>query len=274
MNPSIPRVSVNLIAKNEEALIADCLASVQWADEIIVCDDGSTDRTVEICHQFPKVQVHLHPLAGEGPKRNFVLSQSTGEWILVIDADERIPPELRDEILARLGNEPANGYFVRMRYPAFGRWIVDSRPMNPRLFRREAGRFPGRLVHTHATVTGPMGVMTHPFVHLSATYTTIRGYLEKQNIYSTHAATDLYLAGRRISPLNLPWHMLVKPLLAAIRKYSLWGIRFGTPGFLLSALTGFDYFAIYAKLWELQRSRQSISAEQPSTVRHPEQREL
>jgi glycosyltransferase involved in cell wall biosynthesis len=63
----MPRVSVNIIAKNEEALIADCLASVQWADEIIICDDGSTDRTVEICRRFPRVQVHIHPLAGEGP---------------------------------------------------------------------------------------------------------------------------------------------------------------------------------------------------------------
>jgi hypothetical protein len=197
------------------------------------------------------------------------LSQSTGEWILVIDADERIPPGLRSEIQARLGNEPVNGYYVRMRYPAFGRWIVDSKPMNPRLFRRKAGRFPDRLVHTHAIVTGPMSVLAHPFEHLSTTYTTLRGYLEKQNIYSAHDASDLYQAGRRISPLNLPWHMIVKPLLAAARKYLLWGIRFGVPGFLLSALTGFDYFVIYAKLWELQRRGPRASADAVADPAHP-----
>lgn len=252
MKPSIPRVSVNLIVKNEEALIAGCLASVQWADEIIVCDDGSTDRTVEICRQFPKVQVHNHPLAGEGPKRSFVLSQSTGEWILVIDADERIPAELRDEIRARLGKEPVNGYFVRMRYPAFGRWIVDSKPMNPRLFRREAGRFPDRLVHTAAMVSGVMGILTHPFTHLSTTYATLQGYLAKQNIYTSHTAADLFAMGRRIRLSRVPWLFILKPLAVFLRKYCLWGYRYGFAGFLLSALTGCDYFLSYAKLWEIQ----------------------
>jgi glycosyltransferase involved in cell wall biosynthesis len=255
-------VSVNIIARNEEASIGPCLESVQWADEIIVCDDESVDHTVDICRRYPKVQVFVHPLMGEGPKRNFALSKATCEWILVVDADERISPELRDEILQRIGKDPVTGYYVRMRYFAFGRWIEDYMAMNPRLFQRKAGRFPEELVHTAALINGPMAQLEHPFIHVSRTYATLGGYLARQNIYTSHTAMDLYGLGRRMALSTLPWHLVLKPLAIALRKYLLWGFRFGMSGLLLSALSGYDYFLSYAKLWELQMDRRKDGGDQ------------
>ena len=251
----MPTISVVMIVKNEESAIEACLRSVDWADEIIVADDRSTDRTVELCRRFPRVQVFSHDRVGEGPKRNFALTKATGEWILTLDADERISPEFKQEFLRRVGHEPVNGYRVRMTYLAFGRWVTDYKAQNTRIFKRTHGSYLNVHVHAYGVIEGPVGELQVPVVHCSTTYASLEGDLAKQNTYTTHAARDLYEKGRRLSAGNMVSYLLLRPLYLMVRKYVLWGYRYGCSGLLLAVLTGYDYFLSYAKLWEYQRAR-------------------
>jgi len=214
----------------------------------------STDRTVEICRRFPQARVYPHQLVGEGSKRIFALSQATSDWIVTLDADECVSAELKAELLRRLGHEPVNGYRVRMTYPAFGRWVIDYRAQNPRIFKRTYGSYLNVKVHARGVIEGPVGEILAPVIHCSTMYNSLDGYLAKQNTYTSHAAQDLYEKGRRVTPFNMASYFVLRPVYLMLRKYILWGRRYGFPGFLLSVLSGCDYFLGYAKLWERQRT--------------------
>jgi len=240
------KLSVIIIAKNEEANIERCLRSVSWADEIILVDSGSTDRTVGIASGMG-ARIFNPEWKGFGPAKQFALDQATGDWVLSIDADEEVSFTLKGEIRQLLESEPpCAGYCVPRKTQFLGKWILHSGWYPDyvlRLFRRSAGRFTSALVHEEVEVTGMTGRLHNPLMHYS--YPTLENYLHKMDQYSTLGAEDLYRAGKEFSPYCL----MVKPLVSFLRKLVLQrGWRDGWEGFLIACLTSTGTLLKYAKL--------------------------
>jgi glycosyltransferase involved in cell wall biosynthesis len=249
----MPSISVTIITKNEEENIEACLESVKWADEAIVVDDMSQDHTPQICQRYANVKIYQRKMEnGYGPQKNYALDNVKGEWVLSIDADERVTPELGEEILKRVGKENFNGYYFKMKYLAFGKWILDHPARNLRLFKMNTGKFTNKMVHEKVVIKGEIGVMKNPILHFSRSYMSIEGYLSNQNRYTSYTANDLYNMGRRITFKTIFLYFVIKPIFVFFRKFILWGYKYGFRGFLLSALGAYDYFLSYAKLWEKQ----------------------
>ena len=164
----MPRLSVIIIALNQEANIGDCLASVSFADDIVVVDTGSTDRTVELARAYTD-RVLSAPWQGFGRTKNYALDQARGEWVFSLDTDERVPPALQEEILAVVASDgPLDGYRVARKNYFCGRWIrhLGWYPdYTLRLFRRGRGRFRDREVHEEVVVDGPVGTLKTPLEH-------------------------------------------------------------------------------------------------------------
>ncbi len=243
------RLSVVIITKNEEEDIGSCLESVKWADEIIVVDSSSDDGTVEICRRYGS-KVFETKYEGYAKKKNFAIEEATGEWVLSLDADERISPELAEEIKEVLrGNGKDDGYLIPMKFYFFGHWMRYG-GLYPkhhlRLFKKEKGRFEERAVHEGVKVKGRVGYLRNPMFHYS--YKNLDDYLQKFDRYSTLDALDKagkQRHGRWYPFLRLPGEFI---LTYFIRQ----GFRDGFPGLLYSVLNAFYVFVKYVKLWERQ----------------------
>jgi len=153
----VSRLSVTVIAWNEEERLRACLESVAWADEIVVVDAESADKTVQIAHEFTQ-KVSVRPWPGFAAQKNHAIDQATGDWILSLDADERVTPELRERIGVILKEDgSADGYSIPRRNIFWGAWVRHG-GLYPdyqlRLFRRSAGRFVENAVHESVTVSG------------------------------------------------------------------------------------------------------------------------
>ena len=247
-------LSVITVTLNEERNIAACLASVRWANELIVVDSGSTDRTIEIAKQYASSVLTVE-WQGYGATKNYALDQASGEWVLWLDADERVTPELAEEIksvIARQDDRKA-GYTVARRAYFLGRWIkhcgwYPSRVT--RLFRRTQGRFSESKVHERLIVQGTVGELRNDMLHY--TDPDLGHYFEKFNRYTSLAADDMLMAGRRFSLLDL----LVRPSFLFVKMYFLrLGLLDGLHGFILCVVSSAYVFVKYAKLWELQRKQ-------------------
>lgn len=248
------KLSVTIITLNEETEIGPCLESVAWADEIVVVDSGSADRTVEIAKKFTE-QVFHHPWEGYAGQKNWAVAQASHEWILSIDADERVPPALRTEIEAVLGTaSPAAGYFIPRKNFFLGRWIRHG-GWHPdyvlRLFQRKRGRFIERRVHEAVSVEGPAGRLETPLEHY--TYRSMKAYFERMDRYSTLAAEELFERGRRANVFDLalrPWTTFLKMYFLRL------GFLDGRDGFLLARLYSLYTFSKYAKLAKMRDGKQ------------------
>jgi glycosyltransferase involved in cell wall biosynthesis len=232
----MPRLSVIVVAKNEERALPDCLASVKFADETIVIDAESADRTREIA-QGAGAKVVVRPWPGHAAQKQFALSQATGDWVLSLDADERCSDELKAALPAAMARDDVDGYLVRFRTWALGRRVRFGGRFferHVRLFRRAKASFPPRAIHESATVEGRIARLEAPIVHCS--HESLDALLEKANRYSTLAAKERYACGRRVSPLaglRPPWGFF--------KRYLLWlGILDGWDG-LTFALVGALY---------------------------------
>ena len=212
----MPRLSVFVIALNQEANIGDCLASVSFADEIVVVDTGSTDRTVELAGAYTD-RVLSAPWEGFGRTKNYALDQTRGDWVFSLDTDERVPPALREEILAVVrADGPGDGYRVARKNYFCGRWIrrLGWYPdYTLRLFRRGQGRFRDREVHEEVVVAGSVGTLKTPLTHYS--YRSVSEYVARMDRYARLAAQELAKAGRRPVPgrVILPALFLLSPSL-------------------------------------------------------------
>jgi glycosyltransferase involved in cell wall biosynthesis len=244
-------LSVTIITLNEEQNIRACLESVRWADEIVVCDSGSQDKTLEICREFTD-QIYVDEWRGFGAHKNLCLDRTSHPWILSLDADERVTAGLRRAIEGILaGSEAADGYWFPRQNYFLGRWMRSSGwyPDHVlRLFRRAKGRFKERAVHESVVVDGRVEYLQEPLEH--HTYRTISDYLKRMDRYSGLAAEELNRAGRRAGPADL----LLRPPLTFLRMYLLrGGIREGGHGLVLAGLYACYTFAKYAMLWEMRR---------------------
>lgn len=245
------KLTVTVITRNEASNIAGALESVSWADEIIVVDSHSTDDTAAIARQYA-TRVEVHDWTGYSDQKNYAAELARNDWILSIDADERVTRELGAEISAVLERGPkASGYRIPRVSWYLGRWIrtTDWYPdYQLRLYDRRAGRWNGRRVHESVDLRGMVGRMHQELQHYP--YRDISHHLATIDRYTTLAAEEWHAAGRRAGALQLFFH----PHFAFLRNYVLrGGFRDGTAGLTISILNSYYVFLKYAKLRELQR---------------------
>ena len=243
-------VSVTVITRNEAADIGDALRSVSWADEIVVVDSESTDDTVAIAKQCTD-RVVVRPWPGYIDQKNYAASIAKHDWVLSLDADERVTPALADEIRALMADAPRKAAFRIPRVTwHLGRWIrtTDWYPdYQTRLYDRRAARWTGRYVHEAVSVDGAIGALHGELQHYA--YRDIADHLETIDRYTTWAARQMYEDGRRAGVLQLLGH----PPLAFLRNYVAHrGVLDGAPGLIISALNSYYVFLKFAKLRELQ----------------------
>ena len=224
-----------------------------WADEIVVVDSESTDKTVQIAREFSELVV-VRPWPGFAAQKNFALEQASGDWLLSLDADEEVSPELRDEILKVLTGGPlADGYAVPRRNVFLGQWVRHGGlfpDLQIRLFRRGLGRFVDRDVHESVQVRGAIGRLNGHLVHRS--YEGVADFFERANRYSTLAAAEQVRAGRRARAREL----VLRPLGRFLSMYIVQrGFADGRKGLLLAALYAYYVFMRTAKVWEATRGR-------------------
>lgn len=249
----MPKLSVTVITKDEAANIDDALASVAWADEIVVVDAQSADETVAIARRHTD-NVVVREWPGYVEQKNYAASVASHDWILSLDADERVTPALAEEIRALLEAEPAcAGYRIPRVTWHLGRWIrtTDWYPdYQLRLYDRRVAQFTGTYVHEAVTVSsGAVGQLRGELQHYS--YRDLSHHLETIDRYTTSAARQMYESGRRTGLVQLAAH----PPLAFLRNYvAKAGFRDGAVGLIVSAMNAYYVFMKFAKLWELQRT--------------------
>ena len=243
-----PKISVVVITLNEEDRIRECLASVAWADEIVVVDAGSEDKTVALAREYTD-HVVIRAWDGFAAQKNFGIERATGEWVLSLDADEQVEDHLRDEIRAIVSTpDAAAGYRIARRNIMWGRWIRHGQlypDWQLRLFRRGSGRFVDRAVHESVTVDGEVRRLTTPLLHRS--YRDVSDFLRRADRYSTLAADEWVRAKR-------PFHaarLVTAPLGRFLSMYVLHrGFLDGWRGFLLACLYAYYVFIRSVKIWE------------------------
>jgi glycosyltransferase involved in cell wall biosynthesis len=250
-------LSVIVITRDEEANIADCLASVAFASEIVVVDSGSADRTVELARAAGAKVITTQDWPGFGPQKNRALAQATKSWVLSIDADERVTPALREEIVAAIGDSasrfdawemPRRSSFCG-QYMSHSGWYPDR---VTRLFRRERARFSDDLVHERVVVDGPVGRLRSDLLH--STYPDLETMLVKLDRYSSASARAMHERGARTSVAGA----VLRGLWAFIRTYVLrLGFLDGRMGFVLALSIAETTYYKYLKLWLLSQPKKS-----------------
>ncbi|HPQ39065.1 MAG TPA: glycosyltransferase family 2 protein [bacterium] len=246
-------ISAVIITLNEETNIEDCLQSVDFVDEIIVIDSGSCDRTVELARKYTP-HVFSIQWTGFAAAKNFGIDRASHDWILSIDADERVSGELKDAILA-VKSLPADvsGYSIPRRTWYLNRWIRGGGwypDRNIRLFNRKNGRFDDVCVHESVNLAGPVEPLSGDILHFS--YRDISDHVNRINRYSSLSAQIWHEHGRRTHPLV----MIFRPVWECFRSYILrGGFRDGREGIILAMLHGYYVFLKYAKLRELRLHR-------------------
>ena len=244
-------ISVTVITKNEAAIIRTCLESVAWADEIIVVDSGSTDGTVEICREYTD-KVILTDWPGFGPQKNRALDMATKDWVLSLDADECVTPELREEMQAVMADPGGKAAFAMPRRSSY-----CGKPMRhsgwwpdyvTRLFRRGRARFSDDLVHERLIVDGPVGRLREPLLHEA--FSDLEEVLDTMNRYSTAGARMMRdrkeRAGLSTALLHGFWSFLSTYVLRA-------GFLDGREGLMLAISNAEGTYYKYLKLMLLEK---------------------
>jgi glycosyltransferase involved in cell wall biosynthesis len=254
----VPKLSVTVITRNEARNIGAALQSVAWAEEIVVVDAESRDETVAIARQYTdRVVVRAWP--GFVDQKNHAAALARHDWILSLDADERVTAPLADEVRALLAGAPVPAAFRVPRVTRYlGRWIrtTDWYPDRQlRLFDRRRARWTGGHVHEALAVDGAIGTLAGELQHRP--YRDIADHLETIDRYTTLAARQMHEAGRGAGL----WEILGHPPLAFLRNFLVrGGIRDGAPGLIVSALNAYYVFLKFAKLWELRNAPEAVSS--------------
>jgi len=246
---SVP-LTVVIPTLNEEGQIASALESLRWADEVIVADGGSSDRTVELARGGGAAVIEVRGKS-IGAQRNAAIAQARNEWVLALDADERVTDALREELGRVLATPAHEAYRVRCenyflgRERKRGRW---GRDWHVRLFRR-GRRFSEDRVHERLEAIPDVGDLRAPLRHVP--YRDLTHHLEKMIVYARWGAQELHARGRRATA----WDLLGRPAWRFVRDYVVYGSwRDGRFGLVTSLLTACAGFLKYAYLWELERA--------------------
>ena len=249
----MPTLSVILITRNEEANLADCLASLEGiAQQIVVVDTNSSDRTLDIAKSYGAVIAQPQDWPGFGPQKNRALDLATGEWVLSLDADERLTPALKSEIVTAIHHSAHVDCFAIPRLSWYcGRFIRHS-GWNPdyvdRLFQRGSARFSDDLVHERLLHSGQVAKLENPMLHYS--FMNYSQVLQKIDRYSTASAEQAFAKGKTSTPLKAVLH----GVWSFFRTYFLQaGFLDGPQGFTLAMSNAQGTYYRYIKLWHLIR---------------------
>ena len=241
-------ISVVVITKNEEGRIKDCLESVKWAEEIVVLDDDSTDKTREIASQYTD-KIYQKEMTNEGAHRNYAYSLASNEWVLSLDADERATPELEKEIQDVLrGGTECNGFTIPRKNYIGDYWIRHGGwyPSGQlKLFRRDEFKYEEVNVHPRAFMEYPKGDLVNPIIHYS--YRDIEDFVTKMN-NQTSRESEKWLALEKGMPYSRAVRRMVDRFFRAYNKKN--GKKDGMLGFILAILGGGYQYLSYAKYWE------------------------
>ena len=265
-----PRLSVLIITLNEERLLEHVLESVRWADEIIIVDSGSTDRTEEIARRFT-THFHFHAYGGHGSQRRRSFELSTGDWILYIDGDEVVTETLAASIQAAIANPGEHsGFRFQLHTWFLGQWFGTKgwrKEWKVRLFRRDRGTFDDRPIHEGASVEGSIGTLSGALLHYP--YASVAHYVDKMNRYSSSMASVAREGGSMSSPLVAAFRGLARFL----RDFLFGGdFLYGAAGLIRSSVAGYYTFLKYAKVWEdahLDSHGSHLAAIKPKSDRQP-----
>ena len=254
------KLSVVISAFNEEKKIATCLKSVQWADEIVIVDNSSTDKTLEIAKRYTKnVYTQVNNPSQIDIQKNFGIDKATGDWLLIVDGDEVVTPELASEIRDIINkkespstsseSESINGFWIPRKNIIFGKWIEHTGwypDPQLRLFKRGKGRFVKKHVHEPINVIGETANLKENLLHHN--YESVSQFLYKHlQVYALNEAEDLLSKGYVFDykdAIRFPF----KEFLG--RYFAREGYRDGLHGLALSLLMSFYHFAIFLYLWE------------------------
>ncbi len=251
-------ISALVLTYNEQNRIERCLDSLAFADEIIIVDSYSTDRTLEIAGRYTS-NIVQRELTSFSDQRNAAIDLAAQDWILFIDADEVVSKELAAEIIKSVDRNdfegfrmPRSTFFLGKRMRHCG-WYPDYQL---RLMRREKARIPNRIVHESLLCEGPVGTLKNPIIHYS--YDSMADYSRKMVLYAKAAAEQKYNEGRSFHIIDIllnPGHSFCKMYIAKR------GFMDGMHGLVLSSLTACSSILRYAYLWDLCRSKKEVSHE-------------
>ena len=249
-----PALTVIVTTLNEEANLRECLESLDFADEILLVDSFSTDATVAIARSFPKVKVVQRQYFGSAAQKNWAMDQIATPWLLIVDADERVPEALAREIVELLERGPAaKAYFIRRENVFIDKTIRHSGWSTDkvvRLLERGAARYPNRRVHADLDHDSSTPTLRTPLRHF--TCRSLPQYLEKVHRYAAWGAADAFRAGRQAGPFELFW----RPAWRFFRMYVLQaGFLDGRHGLVLCGIQAWSVFLKWARVWEWNRFR-------------------
>jgi len=242
------KITVLIPTYNVEGIIRDCLESVKWADEIFIVDSYSSDKTLDIVREYTD-RIVQHKYINSASQKNWAIPQCTHPWVLIVDTDERVTPELRDEILEKLKEEhPYAGFKIYRLNHFWGfkiRYCGWQNDCVLRLFKRDLGRYQDREVHADIILNGKWTYLKNKFLHW--TFTSFDQYMKKFDRYTTWAAGDRDKVTKKVR-----WyHLTLRPAFRFFKQYILkLGFLDGVPGLVLCILASYSVFLKYAKLWE------------------------
>lgn len=248
------KISAVVLTKNEENNIVDCLESLSFCSEIIIIDDNSTDRTLELSKNF-QVKVLKRDLNDDfSAQRNFGMENTSGEWVLFIDADERVTDELKKEIIYKITRKNIDGYYLRRKDIIFGKVIKHGEFGNIKFLRLVWGRkakWQGK-VHETLKIKGKIEVMDSYLMHYP--HQTIREFIKEINLYTTIRSKELFEEGKKSNWLYIILYTKLKFFQNYIFKM---GFLDGAEGLLLAFFMSFHSFLTRSKLWLLWQKRSS-----------------
>ncbi|HPN73330.1 MAG TPA: glycosyltransferase family 2 protein [Candidatus Omnitrophota bacterium] len=242
-------ISAVIIALNEEKKLQECLRSVAWADEVIVVDSGSSDRTIEVARSGG-AKTFSREFDDFSSQKNFAVKQAAGEWIFSLDADEIVTEALAAEIKRALSSDKYDGYFIPRSNIIFGREMRYGGHQNDRhlrIFRKEKGAFTG-LVHEKVEIKGCAGCLTNPILHYSTA--SKEEYIKKLDLYTDLEAFNMRDRGQVVKPYRL----FLKPAWTFLKRYFIqMGFLDGKEGFDFYSLCAYYDYLKYRKYFGLLR---------------------
>lgn len=242
------KISGLVLTHNSEESIQDCLESLKWVDEIVVIDDESTDRTIDIVANYD-AKIFNRKLDDFSSQRNFGLEKCTNAWVLVLDSDEQISDPLQKEIKAILSKTfIETGFQIPRKNLFMETWIRSIYPdYCLRLFKRTEANYRG-AVHESLNIGGTIGKLKHPILHVS--YRNIEEIIQKTNQYTTLSAQELHKRGKKATFMDI----ILRPIHTFIKIYFIKrGFLDGIPGLILHILSGYCTFIKYTKLYFLEK---------------------
>jgi len=215
------KISTVIITCNEEKNIKECIETVLFSDEIIIVDSYSQDKTISICKKYyPKLKIFQRKWDNYSNQKNFGINKAKGEWILSIDADERVTEELKKEILSAINNKEFNGFYIPRKnfyFEKFIRWGGNYPDYQLRLFRKNYGKFKNIPIHEGVEVKGKIGKLKNPLIHL--TYRSIDDYFKKFIKYTELEKELLIIKNVKINLFTFLYYFIILPLKKFISRF-------------------------------------------------------